>query len=51
MFYANGAGGQFIFVVPQLDLVAVMTGENYNVQAKVDAAYRLVGAYILAAVD
>lgn len=51
MFYANGAGGQFIFVVPQLDLVAVMTGENYGVQAKVDAAYRLLGAYILAAVD
>jgi len=29
MFYANGAGGQYIFVVPQLDLVAVFTGENY----------------------
>ena len=29
MFYANGSGGQYIFVVPQLDLVAVFTGENY----------------------
>lgn len=29
MFYANGAGGQYIFVAPQLDLVAVFTGENY----------------------
>jgi CubicO group peptidase (beta-lactamase class C family) len=29
MFYANGAGGQYIFVMPQLDLVAVFTGENY----------------------
>ncbi len=51
MFYANGAGGQFIFVVPQLDLVAVMTGENYNEAAKIDNAYRLMGAYIIAAVD
>ncbi|MCK9688196.1 serine hydrolase domain-containing protein [Scleromatobacter humisilvae] len=29
MFYADGSGGQYIFVVPQLDLVAVFTGENY----------------------
>ena len=29
-FYAAGNGGQFIFVVPELDLVAVFTGSNYN---------------------
>jgi CubicO group peptidase (beta-lactamase class C family) len=51
LFYANGAGGQFIFVVPQLDLVVVMTGENYGDQAKVDLAYRLVGGYIVPAVQ
>jgi CubicO group peptidase (beta-lactamase class C family) len=51
MFYANGAGGQFIAVVPQLDLVAVMTGENYNDQVKIDNAFRLLGAYVIAAVD
>jgi CubicO group peptidase (beta-lactamase class C family) len=51
MFYANGAGGQFIFVVPQLDLVAVMTGENYNETTKIDDAYRLMGAYIIGAVQ
>ncbi|PWF48462.1 serine hydrolase domain-containing protein [Massilia glaciei] len=28
--FANGNGGQLIFVVPELDLVAVFTGENYN---------------------
>jgi CubicO group peptidase (beta-lactamase class C family) len=28
--YADGNGGQFIFIVPELDLVAVFTGENYN---------------------
>jgi CubicO group peptidase (beta-lactamase class C family) len=51
MFYANGAGGQFIFVIPQLDLVAVMTGENYNEQAKINNAFRLFGAYVIAAVQ
>ncbi|MES3023657.1 MAG: serine hydrolase [Pseudomonadota bacterium] len=28
--YASGNGGQSIFVVPELDLVAVFTGENYD---------------------
>jgi CubicO group peptidase (beta-lactamase class C family) len=28
--FADGNGGQYIFVVPELDLVAVFTGENYN---------------------
>ena len=51
MFYANGAGGQFIFVVPQLDLVAVMTAENYDAPARVEQAHRLMGAYIMAAVN
>ena len=51
MFYANGAGGQFIFVVPQLDLVAVMTGENYNDDAKIGDAYQRMGAYVISAVQ
>jgi CubicO group peptidase (beta-lactamase class C family) len=50
-FYANGAGGQFIFVTPALDLVAVMTGENYHDDDGVKRAHQLYGAYILAAVN
>ena len=50
MFYANGAGGQFIFVMPQLDLVAVLTGENYNELRQGYVAYRLL-APTIAAVD
>jgi len=30
MHYANGNGGQYIFIVPEIDLVVVFTGENYN---------------------
>jgi CubicO group peptidase (beta-lactamase class C family) len=50
-FYANGAGGQFIFVTPELDLVAVMTGENYGNDTAVQNARLLYARFILAAVD
>ena len=30
LIYANGNGGQLIVVVPELEVVAVFTGENYN---------------------
>jgi CubicO group peptidase (beta-lactamase class C family) len=29
-FFAGGNGGQYLFVVPELELVAVFTGGNYN---------------------
>lgn len=29
-FYAGGNGGQYVFVVPSLDLVVTFTGGNYN---------------------
>ena len=51
MFFANGAGGQYIFVVPQLDLVVVFTGENTNIAAAPQAAYRILDAYIVGAVN
>ena len=41
-FFANGAGGQYIFVVPQLDLVAVFTGENYGKDAAAARPYALL---------
>jgi len=49
-FYANGAGGQFIFVTPALDLVTVMTGENYDNPSSVERAHLLYGAFVLPAV-
>jgi CubicO group peptidase (beta-lactamase class C family) len=30
VFYASGLGGQYIFVVPELELVCVLTGGNYT---------------------
>jgi len=29
-FYAGGNGGQYVFVVPELDLTVSFTGGNYN---------------------
>lgn len=49
MFFASGNGGQYIFVVPALDIVAVFTGENYN-SSKADLPFAILDQYILAAV-
>lgn len=46
--YADGNGGQFIFVVPALDLVAVFTGENYN-SPKAQQGAQLLVDYIMPA--
>jgi CubicO group peptidase (beta-lactamase class C family) len=48
MFYANGNGGQYLFVVPQADLVVVFTGENYDSQ-KQDLPFSLLDQFILPA--
>jgi CubicO group peptidase (beta-lactamase class C family) len=50
-FYANGAGGQFIFVSPELDMVVVMTGENYGDNSAVERAHQLYGRFIIPAVN
>ncbi|WP_268978051.1 hypothetical protein [Undibacterium umbellatum] len=30
MYFAWGNGGQYIFIIPELELVVVFTGETYN---------------------
>ena len=50
VFFADGAGGQYIFVVPSLDLVAVFTGESYTAPAYAAWPIHLLEAYILPAV-
>ena len=48
-FFTSGNGGNFIFVFPALDLVAVFTGSNYNSPLG-DQPFDIVGNYILQAV-
>ena len=48
--YADGNGGQFIFVVPELDLVAVFTGENYNNVQMSNRAFAILEENIIGAV-
>jgi CubicO group peptidase (beta-lactamase class C family) len=47
--FADGNGGQLIMVVPELDLVAVFTGENYN-SSKAEQGKLLLSEQIIPAV-
>jgi CubicO group peptidase (beta-lactamase class C family) len=49
VIFAGGNGGQYIFVIPELELVAVFTGGNYN-SKKAQRPFRLLERYILPAV-
>jgi CubicO group peptidase (beta-lactamase class C family) len=46
---ARGNGGQYIIVVPELDMVVVFTGENYNSPAQ-QRPFEVLVNYILPAV-
>jgi CubicO group peptidase (beta-lactamase class C family) len=47
--FAGGNGGQYIFVFPELELVAVFTGGNYN-SKRAQRPFRLLERYVLPAV-
>ena len=46
-----GYGGQYIFCVPELDLVVAFTGHNYENGPGVANLYTMMEQYILAAID
>ncbi len=47
-FFAWGNGGQFLFVIPHLNMVVVLTAGNYNNEDK--KAFELLRDYVFAAV-
>ena len=46
-FYAAGNGGQFIFIIPEVNMVAVFTGGNYNNMEKTIQPVKMLEKYIL----
>jgi CubicO group peptidase (beta-lactamase class C family) len=50
-FFMTGNGGNKIVVVPQLDLVAVITSTNYNTHGMHEQTEKLLTDYILASVE
>lgn len=49
-YYASGNGGQYVMVIPDLDLVIAFYGGNYNERAGGLAVSELIPRYILPAV-
>ncbi len=47
----SGYGGQYLFVVPSLDLVVAFTGRNYGSGSSIDILYRMMQLHILDAID
>ncbi len=50
-FFMSGNGGNKVVVVPQLDLVAVITSTNYNTRGMHEQTEKLLTDYILASVE
>lgn len=48
-FYMSGNGGNKVVVVPDLDLVAVLTSTNYNTRGMHEQTARLLSDYVIAA--
>lgn len=47
MYYARGNGGQFLFLVPELEITAVFTGGNYNSPLAIQPL-QMLGRHVLA---
>ncbi len=50
-FYAAGNGGQYIIVIPELELVAVFTGSNYNDMEYSRQALDIMQRYVIPSID
>ena len=48
-YEAWGNGGQFIMVFPEVELVAVFTGENYGLFPEMEQPFEMIEQYILPA--
>ena len=46
----SGYGGQYLFVIPSLDLVVAFTGQNYEPGPGIGNLYRMMEDFILAAI-
>lgn len=49
-YYAAGNGGQYIVVLPELDMVVVITGSNYDQLKRMNKALTLIEDFVLPAV-
>lgn len=49
-FFAGGAGGQTVMVIPELDLVVAIYAGNYSSQGTINTSHNLTPRYILPAV-
>ena len=47
---AWGNGGQFLIIIPQIDMTITFTGGNYNLYPEMEKGFKLLEQYILPAV-
>ena len=47
---AWGNGGQFLIIIPEIDMTITLTGGNYNVYPEMERGFKLLEQYIFPAV-